>query len=317
MDQQVLQKVLAEINTPIFLAGYDQQQSHLMLHVSEGRDVASLEAAAKRASDKAEAPIRISVRTHRLRKLAHPRSLEHWLQSFEADEIVYDPTMVMSRARALLLAAKSCRSELGAAIAGLFFDPDRRTLFVLYSGKTDAMALAARVRSVIEKSLDQATAQVGSGAANRFWTGVQVVGTLPHRELIPIDAKSASLVRGAQRAVRRWFAPIAVALALVGIGVAPAAASADPTGRHQTISGKAEPAQNKFGVLSALSVFSDNVGPRELHIFASAGLQQYFGERTVKGVQLAAYKHKRLKRIEETPKEQGRGPERGQGVGGS
>jgi hypothetical protein len=308
MDQQVLQTVLAEINTPIFLAGYNRQQSQLMLHVSEGRDVASLEAAAKRALDKAKAPIRISVRAHRLRKLAHPRSLEHWLQSFGADEIVYDPTMVMSRAKALLLAAKSCRSELGTAIAGLFFDPDRRTLFVLDSGKNDAVALAVRVRSII--------AEAGSGTSN-----VQVVSALPHRELIPIDAKSASFARGMQRAVRRWFAPIAVALALVGIGVAPAAANVDPnyTGRmHAQTAAMKVPTQHKFGMLGALSVFGDNPVASEIDAFAAAGLQRYFGEgNQVKGIRVAQNQkeRERLRRLKENPPPTTKpaGPETGSG----
>jgi hypothetical protein len=311
MDQQVLQSVLAEINTPIFLAGYNRQQSHLMLHVSEGRDVASLETAAKRAC-KAGEPIRISVRAHRLRDLARPRSLEHWLQAFELGEIVYDPTMVMSRARALLLAAKSCRSALGDAIGGLFFEPDRRTLFVLASGEHSS-SLAARVRSAIE------------GTNDRFWTNVQVVSVLPHRELIPIDAKSASFARGLQRAVRRWFAPIAVALALVGIGVAPAAANVDPSyaGRKHAISGQATaakiPAQHKFGMLGALSVFGDSPVASEIDAFAAAGLQRYFGEgERAKGVQVAYVQHDRNKlkrlRIQENPKPPA-GPERGQGGG--
>jgi hypothetical protein len=140
MDTQVLlQTVLGEIKTPIFLAGFDRERSQLMLHVSEGHDLTHLKAAAQRACVKAEESSKIGVRSHRLSRLAHPRSLERWLRQFDTDEIIYDPTMVISRARGLLAASKACRLALGEAIGGLFFDPDRRTLFVLNTDKTAAL----------------------------------------------------------------------------------------------------------------------------------------------------------------------------------
>ena len=294
MDKRILlETVLSEIKTPIFLAEFDSRQSQLTLHVPKGRDLASLKVAAKLASDKVGEPIKLSIRAHRLRKLAYPRSLEHWVRQFDIDEIVYDPTMVMSRARDLIAAAKACRSMFGNAIGGLFFDPERRTLFVLARGKVDAAAssvLDQRVRAVVDGVL---SGQSGGDHGGQPWTGVRAVAKLPHRKMIPIDAKSASLTHEVTRVVRRWLAPVALAFALTGIAVpASAKVGAEQVGQ----------AGHKFGILGALSVFGDNAVPHELDTFASAGLQQYFGERihTAKGVRVAEVQHHRRR-----PKEVG------------
>jgi len=322
MDEQVLlETVLREVKAPIFLAEFDRQHAQLTLHASKGRDLATLKAAGRRLSDDAAVAIKVDVRAHALRKLAYPRSLEHWLRQFGADEIIYDPTMVISRARGLLTMAKSCRAALGAAIAGLFFDPDRRAIFVQARGNNDPASLSA-LNSRLHATMQQARKQTSERTADQpIWNSVQVVGQLPDRELVPIDAKSASTARSVRRALRRWFAPLAVALAVAGIAV-PAAANVDPlqSGRQQSFkqsTATKATTNHKFGILGALSVFGDNVVRHDL--FASAGLQQYFGERTVKGIQVAATtkQHRKLKRIEETPQPP-KGPERGQGgAGGS
>jgi hypothetical protein len=299
MDSGALvQAVLGGLDTPVFLAGFDARRARLTVHVPAGYDIAALRAQAKRAADKAEEPIRISVRAHRLRKLAYPRSLEHWLTRFDVDQVVHDPTMIVSRGRGLLLAAKSCRAALGDAIKGLFFDPDRRTLFVLERGEGDAAALQMQVRTVVRQALDGAMGPLGHSATGPSWTNVQVVAALPLRKMIPIDRKSASLAQRVGRTARRWFAPIAVALALAGTAV-PAAAKVDAEtfGRH-AIGAQATAtrglAEGEFGILAGLSVFADNARQYELDMFASAGLQRYFGEGTEGGklIRLARKKHR-------------------------
>jgi hypothetical protein len=279
-----------------------------------------MKAAATRAVTTCGEPIKVAVCTHRLRKLAHPRSLEHWLRKFNVDQIIYDPTMVISRGRALLATAKSLRASLGTAIAGLFVDPQRRVIFVLTRSKNDPAALSAfnlRLRTIVQEAWHQALPD----SEQPIWTA-QAVEKLPNRELVPIDANSASMARGLRQAIRRWFAPLAVALALAGIAV-PAAANVDPLQNLRQQSNKQITAtkadgNHKFGILSALSVFGDNVVPRDVDLFASAGLQQYFGGNrgAAKGVRVAAvihHHHRRLKRIEEVPEQ---GPERGQVGGG-
>lgn len=327
MDRvDLLQKVLGEVKTPIFLAGFDGRQSQLTLHVSEGRDVVAMKAAAERAAMTCGEPIKIAVCTHRLRNLAQPRSLEHWLRKFDVDEIIHDPTMVISRARALLATAKSLRAKLGSEIAGLFVDPQRRVIFAVTRSKSDPSALTAlnlRLRTIMQEAWCQAVP-----AGEQPICSVQAVDALPNRELVPIDANSASMARGLRRAIRRWFAPLAVALALAGIAV-PAAANVDPLQNlgqpsNKQITATKAAGNHKFGILGALSVFGDNVAPRGLDVFASAGLQQYFGDagRGAKGVQVAdgqergeaTVHHRRLKKLEEIPGKPE--PERGQGAPG-
>jgi hypothetical protein len=292
MDKKVLlETILGEIQSPIFFAGLDSQRSQLRLHISDGPDLASLEAAARRVSDKI-GPIEVSIRAHSLRKLAHPRSVEHWLRQFASDEIIYDPTMVMSRARGLLAAAEACRSAFGDAIGGSFFDPDLRTLFILNREKTGhaAATLIPRVRATVEQAWGQAMAQNGHAVRDRSWASIQVVAELPHRELIPIDAKSASVARGLRRTIRGWLAPLALAFALAGVAV-PASANvgAQQSGHQadsQATAAVREDASQKFGILRALSVFGDdNVIPNRLDLFAFVGLHQYFGD---KGIRVAA-----------------------------
>src|SRR4029077_13415172 len=97
----LLRVVLGELGTPVFLAGFNSRRSRLTVHVPAGYDLAALRAQAKRAADQAGEAIAISVHAHRLHKLAYPRSLEHWLARFDVDQVVYDPTMIVSRARGL------------------------------------------------------------------------------------------------------------------------------------------------------------------------------------------------------------------------
>jgi hypothetical protein len=299
MDKQVLlETVLREIKAPIFLAEFDSQHAQLTLHASKGRDFATLQAAGKRLSNDAAVAIKVHVRAHGLRKLAYPRSLEHWLRQFGADEIIYDPTMVISRARGLLMTAKSCRAALGTAIAGLYFEPDRRTIFVHARGNNDPASLSAlnlRLHATMQQAWKQTT---GRTADQPIWNSVQVVGQLPNRDLVPIDAKSASTARSVRRALRRWFAPLAVALALAGIAV-PAAANVDPLQSVKQSTATKATANHKFGILGALSVFGDPAVPVGVDVFASAGLQEYFGgggRHVEKGIRVAAQEQRRRRR---------------------
>ena len=272
---------------PVFLAGFDPGGSRLTLHVPAGCDVDELKAQANRAMDKAGEKIRISVRAHRLRQLAFPRSLEHWLNRFDVDAVIHDPTMIVARARGLVLAAKSCRSAIGDVIKGIFFDPDRRTLFVLHRIKSDAATVAAlqlRVATIVNEAWNRSA---GHGTDNQTQINVQVVADLPRRKIVPVDALSASLAGRIGRAIGRWRAPGAVALAMATVAV-PAAAHTDAgqqghrSIRAETI-GTGVRASGEFGVLFGLSVFGDGQQRWESDAFASAGLGLYFGDVSYAG----------------------------------
>ena len=280
----LLQELRGE-GAPVFLAGIDHQRSRLTLHVHTGCDVDQVRNQAQRALAKAGEQIRISVRAHRLHQLAFPRSLEHWLKRFDVDELLHDPTLIMARGRGLVMAAKSCRSAIGNVIRGIFFDPDRRTLFVLHRSKSDAATVAAlrlRVATIVNEVWDSSAAHPEHSTESQTRINVQVVSNLPRRKMVPVDAMSASLAGRMGRAIRRWRAPGAVALAIATVAV-PAAAHTD-AGQlgHRSIRaegiGTSVRASGEFGVLFGLSVFADGPQRWESDAFASAGLRLYFGD---------------------------------------
>jgi hypothetical protein len=254
-----------------------------MLHVPAGADVDALKSAAERAIGKFQQPIGISIRAHNLRQIAFPTSLEHWLKRFEVGDVMHDPTLIVARARKLLIAAKSCRAELGKAVNGLFFDPDRRTLFVLLRGGSDAgttAALRARVAAILHETWDRPEARGEQGGPDQLHVDVQVVTDLPARKLVAVDAKSASLTRRIGRALRRLLAPGAVAIAVTAVAV-PAAARTDagrPGHGDAGVTGMNVRPAGEFGVLFGLAVFADGQRQAETDAFASSGLQRYFGE---------------------------------------
>ena len=100
--RQTLVAILSRLPAPVFLAGFEAEKSKLTLHVRSGFDTASLRMEAERAITLAGVLLQVDVRGHRLSKLTHPRSLEHWLKRFGTGEILHDPTHIVSRARGVL-----------------------------------------------------------------------------------------------------------------------------------------------------------------------------------------------------------------------
>ena len=90
---------LLKEGAPIFAASGDTSGSRLTLHVAAGSNVEQLRARIRSVLSETSARLRVSVRTHKLYRLAFPRSLEHWLRPFSGG-ILYDPTMIVARARA-------------------------------------------------------------------------------------------------------------------------------------------------------------------------------------------------------------------------
>jgi hypothetical protein len=281
---------LRELPAPVFFAGFNARMSRLTVHVHAGCDIAGLRAQVASAVQKAGEPVEVTVCAHRLGQLAFPRSLERWLSLFKVGQtVLHDPTMIISHARSLLAAAKSCRAALGSALAGSFFDPDRRTLFVLVRG--DAAALQPRVATLVASAFDGPGASIAriSGASS---IRVQVVEELPQRRLIPVDAKSSSPMRRIGRTLWRWLVPASLALAVSG---APAAANTGPVGLEARSANVSIAAQTQFGVLKGLSAFSE---ASRHDAFADATLQWFFSEtsegQAARGISVAQAKKKKI-----------------------
>jgi hypothetical protein len=280
---------LVSVAAPVFLADMDHQTGRLRLHVRRGVELKDVRARAQAALDVAGFPVEVVVRAYDLRHLAFPRSLEHWLDRFQLGDVIHDPTMIVGRGQALLRAARACRQSLGRTVKGVFFDPARRALVVVVRGGAGEgePVLREDIRRLVDAAWSPpADADATAGVVAPPRVSVQVATSLPRGDLVPVDNRSASLTRRLASDVRRWLAPLTLALAAAAIA-APASAKTD--GRAPTFAPDARAAsvatthQAEFGVLTGLSVFAD--GPRRLEVdaFASRGLQMFFGAATPRG----------------------------------
>jgi hypothetical protein len=257
-----LHETLSTLGTSVFLTTFDSARRTLAVHVPLGCDVAEVKSRIQREVDEVEDRIQVSVHAHKARDLTFPTSVERWIERFGSGDVLYDPTMIMTRARAMVQTAKLCRSACGDLIGGLFFDPLRREVFVLCQKNRDAnliSALHARITEVAK----QASAQTGAD--------IRIVSDLPRRKLVPIDGHSASIVRKIMRAARRWRMHSTVAAAML-VGSAVPATAYNIEGDVRLPAGETTAATaGEFGVLRGLSVFEDDA-------FSSAGLELYFGK---------------------------------------
>src|SRR5262249_12830509 len=152
-------------------------------------------------------------------------------------------------------------------------------MFVLSSRKSDAAVSIARARiiKILDDAWGRAEAHTDNSVADELHVDVRVVTDLPRRRLVPVDARSASVIRTMGRAIRHWLAPGAIAIAVTTIAV-PAAAHSNATNQgHDRVSaaGPNVRAAGEFGILFGLAVFADGPRQNEPDAFASSGLQQY------------------------------------------
>ncbi|QQS13262.1 MAG: hypothetical protein IPK81_03130 [Rhodospirillales bacterium] len=265
--QATFASIVGELREPVFLADVDASGSRLTLHVRAGCDVDGLKDHAEYAMKQAGTATPVTVRAHGMRSLAFPKSIERWLAQFQLGTVVYDPTGIVTRARALLLAAKACRDADGGVV-GVYFDPARYELFVL--GRNHSVmgpAAVARVRDVIDRAWS-------AGGTARSPIAVRPIERLPARDLVPVDSAAASFTRRIVGAVGRWLAPGAIAMAFASMAM-PASAKVDAA-RHLP-SASTAPVSAEFGVLAGLSVFVDGGVRNGLDTFATTGLKRYFG----------------------------------------
>lgn len=171
---------------------------------------------------------RVRIVFHTAASLLAPRSLERLVKRISGDEIVYDPTGSISRAKSLVSAARATRKALGGKASGLFYAPRLRTLFVALDAKRVGNGEKVKVgeladveRQILSALKASFADQIADCPAIRVGFGVPAI------ELVPVDQRSVSGVgtRVAQ-AVRRYWKPIAIA-AMFGLGAGTATAK-DP-----------------------------------------------------------------------------------------
>lgn len=171
---------------------------------------------------------RVRIVFHTAASLLAPRSLERLVKRISGDEIVYDPTGSIGRAKSLVSAARATRSALGGKASGLFYAPRLRTLFVALdakrvgNGEKVKLGELADIEHQILSALKASFAdQIADCPAIRVGFGVPAI------ELVPVDQRSVSgFSARVVQAVRRYWKPVAIA-AMFGLG-ANTANAADP-----------------------------------------------------------------------------------------
>jgi hypothetical protein len=287
-----LASVLRKLSVPVFLAGFDKTRSKLTLHVRSGFDTRAVKLEAEKAITLAGVLVEVDVRGHRLAKLTHPRSLEHWVKRFGTGEILHDPTHIASRARGLVEAARSCRSMLGNLAGGNFFDSDRRTLVVCARMKGDAqeaISLRMRIGAIVEDTWNRTLAYLDRSEARASPLNVQIVSEIPARKLVAVDARSASLLSKLGLKFRHWIAAAAMGVAALA-GASVAEARLPPDMQSPRSAAATQKSSSEWGVLTGLTVFVDGARQYETDSFAANGLRMYFGEEVngeVKGILVA------------------------------
>jgi hypothetical protein len=244
---------------PVFLAGF--AGSRLILHVPAGCDVGEIKRRALQEMGSKTSDVHVI--EHELKKLAFPISLEQWLESFDGQDVIHDPTMIVKRARLLLVTANACRQNFADAISSVVFDPNTRSLFVVLKTSDELVKRRTQIAEFVTSFWRD---QLDAGSTWR--PSLHVVADLPRRKLVAVDARSAALSQRIKRTIHRWRTPSAVALALSMLAT-PAAAKLGTS------------VSADFGVLSALSVFTDGQVPANAGSFAAKGLDEYFGDRNL------------------------------------
>ncbi|MEQ1755687.1 MAG: hypothetical protein ABL973_16320 [Micropepsaceae bacterium] len=169
------------------------------------------------------------VRFHSPASLTAPRSLERLVRRFKCDEIIYDPTQAMSRAKALVDGGAAVRASLGAKLTGLFYAPRLRTLYVALNSRQLAVGDKLRVSELtaIEQNILQSLRSAFAGQMADC-PAVRVGFGIPRTELVPVDQRSVGGWSAAVlRSIKRHWKPAAIATVL-GFGAATTAAAQDP-----------------------------------------------------------------------------------------
>lgn len=253
---------------PVFLADIDPSCGVLRLHVCQGVDAHAVRERALAALATQERLLGVTVEQHKRKNLTQPRSIEHWLCQLAPRDVVYDPMMVVMRARHLVCLAQSIHRVPGKRGKGIFFDAAQNVLVVVVRPMGDR----AETSTLVQRAVDEAflASAESAGGAQSAGMGIRVVSERPGVDLVPVDRLSASVLGLLRSIARQTFAPAALAIAGMAF-IGSAAASTSPRQAPEAVDAA------QFGVLAGLSMLSDTTSRSRLDTFSSAALEMYFG----------------------------------------
>jgi len=217
---------LISIAAPIFAAAWAGDV--LIVHLSAAPNRATLRRDIRTALAE-DGIAKVRIRFHNQAQLHAPRSLERLVARFAGDEIAYDPTGAVARARTLVAAGRDIRAALDARLFGLYYAPRQRTFFVALKAQGLAHGEKIRVADLaeIERSVSNAMTSAFAGAIVDC-PAVRVGFGLPAAGLVAVDARSTvHWTTRVARAVRRLWKPLTLA-ALFGAGLATGAQAREP-----------------------------------------------------------------------------------------
>ena len=222
---------LRAIPQPIFAAtrAAGDPSATVLVHVAANDDNETVRALVKERLGKAGFP-NADVRFYSAKELSAGKSLEKFLSRFGTGDVLYDPTGCISNGRNLLAVCKATRTVLGGKLAGFYFAPRTRTLYVklaaskvLTAPKTKASVLA-EIESLIG---GEAVRAYGTDAAN--CPAIRIGFGLPAGALVPVDTMSVPSRWAGISLAPLWRAwkPITLAT-LFGIGAVSTASAGGP-----------------------------------------------------------------------------------------
>lgn len=234
---RAITRALRELPAPIFAAAWGQGREgrQLFVHVAAapGRAVLRRQIEAALSLVGVERP---RIRFHEAAQ--RPRSLERLTARFAGDEVVYDPTDAVARAKSLVLAGHAVRASLSQKLIGLYYAPRLRTFFVALKAARLAHGEKIKVGALaeIETSVRTAMKAAFAGASHEM-PAVRVGFGLPAANLVAVDHRSVvGFGARVSRALRRLWKPVTIA-ALFGFGLAgTAAADGSNGGRAPAVS---------------------------------------------------------------------------------
>jgi hypothetical protein len=191
VPKPIARDALAALSVPVFLAGIDAgNPATITLHVARNHRRRGLGAEATAALAHAGVAARCRVRTLKNRRLERARSLEAVLRTFAHDAIVYDPTASVGRGEALLRCGVALREALNGQVAGLYFDPQSRTVFIVLRAGAHDQPLDAERRCRIEARTASALEVWRAADRGAFDLSFRLCAYLPPLALVPLDDAS-------------------------------------------------------------------------------------------------------------------------------
>ena len=151
-DTVRLGRALAKVKAPLFLARHSGAvgEQTITLHTADSRSAKALSRQAAVALKFEGIDTLCTVVVHRPSKLTRFRSLEVLTKRLGNGTIVYDPTHFVSRSEALVALGNDLRKALPNRISSLFFEAQRRTLYVIVNRESYASEAVAQTAERVE-----------------------------------------------------------------------------------------------------------------------------------------------------------------------